>query len=252
MKTLLLCLFLLGAVILFWVSCKSSKKVLTETEIKALPLILEYSKSACFGRCPHFNLTVHKNGWMLFEGKRFTAYEGRTTDRLSKEELAQLIADCKNTNLFQYEAEYGMNIPDLPTTKIHYHEDNQDKAVRWKLRPPQELKDLDKKIFKIVTDRGWVTNGHKNTGRGQSVKPSTAIENELIVQFDKDVDIQAILNGYKAFDLKLKKTISKNSDMYLLEYDTEKIPPHKMMRKMKAQEGVLQVEFNKGGTIRTR
>ena len=230
-------------------SCKSNK-ALTLQEIARLPKIVEYSRSACYGQCPHFDLTIYKNGWMVFEGKRFTKQEGTATDRLTKEELSQLIADCKTADLWQYQSEYSMNIPDLPTVSIHFYEEGKDKGVKWKMRPPAALSALSNKLMDLVYVRNWVENtGKKDKG---IALPNGIIENELIVQFKNKIEPKQWAQKYERFGLKVRKPLSTLSHIYLLAYDTGKIAPDKMLATIKKDDKVATAEFNKRLETRNR
>ncbi len=231
-------------------SCKSSQKALSQQEIQDLPKVLEYARSACFGKCPHFDLSIHENGWMIFDGKRFTKQEGIAIDKLSKEELTQLIADCRAADLWKYQSEYGMNVSDLPTISIHFFEKEKDKKVKWKMRAPTALPTLSNKIMQLVYARDWVENTRKND-KGIAL-PEGVIENELIVQFKDKIEASQWAQKYERFGLKVKKSLSTLSHIYLLSYDTGKMPPDRMLAMIKKDEEVATAEFNKRMETRSR
>ncbi|MEM1121715.1 MAG: DUF6438 domain-containing protein, partial [Bacteroidota bacterium] len=177
-------LLLIGSFLLF-TDCKSTNKVLSSTQIAELPKVLEYSKTGCRGKCPVFDFTVYEGGHVIFNGKRYTKYEGQATDKLTKEEYATLQRNCQKANLWNKQAEYGMNVMDVPTTTIHFYEKNRDKEIQWRMRAPQDLPDLSNEIAALLVEKGWLVPAKKEMGIRL---PKGAISNEIIVQFKKETD----------------------------------------------------------------
>lgn len=233
--------------LIFLTSCKTTQKVLTQTQIEELPKVLEFSKTGCRGRCPIYDFTVYEDGWVIFNGKRFTKYEGQATDKLTKEEMTTLQANCEKANLWQKEAKYGMNIMDIPTTTIHFYEKNRDKEIKWRMRAPQELPDLGNEIIALLIKRDWIEVRKKAVG----VKlPNGAIGSEIIVQFKKETDIKRWCAGYDRYGMRLKRGISKKT--FLVQFDTGKMPPDKMLEIVRNNLEVATAEFNKRMETRSR
>jgi len=125
-------------------SCKSKKRAiaaqevveknLTEEEIRQLPKLLEYSKSPCYGFCPHFNMSVYEGGWTIFEGKRYTEKAGIAIMKLSKGQLDTMMMQCAQADIWSADKSYGMRIQDLPTTTVQLFQDGKDKSVQWRMR----------------------------------------------------------------------------------------------------------------------
>ncbi len=53
---------------------------------------ITYETGPCFGACPVYSVTVNSDGSGLFEGRRFTAVEGRRAFRISPAEFDRLLA----------------------------------------------------------------------------------------------------------------------------------------------------------------
>ncbi len=228
-------------------SCKTSNKVLSQAQIEELPKVLEYSKSGCRGKCPIFDFTVYEGGHIVFNGKAFTKYEGQATDKLTKEEYAALQANCKKADLWQKQAEYGMNIMDIPTTTLHFYEKDREKKIQWRMRAPQALPDLSNEIVQLLIDRGWIEELKKETGIRM---PSGAISNEIIVQFKEETEIKRWCKQYAQYDMQLKRGISKKT--FLVNFDTGKMPPDKMLEMVRNNVEVMTAEFNKRMKTRMR
>lgn len=238
--------------IFFISSCKSSKKTvvqeltkpLTQTEIQALPKVLEFSKSACRGYCPYFNLTVYQDGHLVFEGKRHTKMEGFATDKLTKEEFAQLQTHCATADLWNRQPAYGMNIMDIPTTTVHFYEGGKDKEVKWRMRAPEQLPTLSNQIMELIFARDWIERGDSNKERGVKMPPQ-AIDNEVIIKFKEKIDAAAWCKKYERYGLISKKALSPRTPIYLMSFDTAKMPPVEMLEIIQGDEKVATAEFNK-------
>lgn len=242
MKVTIVIALVLTASLIFFASCSTTQKVLNQTEIEALPKVLTFSKGGCKGRCPIFDLTVYENGWMVFDGKMWTQQEGKATGQLTKEEFAQLQKDCEAANVWNKEAEYGMNIMDAPTTTIHLFEKDRDKQIRWRIRAPEELPTLSGKIMQIIIDRGWIEGLKKDTS---ARLPTGAITDEIIVQFTEKLNAREWCSNYALYGLKVERTLSTMTPLYLLKFDAERTPPQKMLQIIQRSKKVASAEFNK-------
>lgn len=247
MKLITIIAIAIAASLVFLTSCKTTNKVLSQAQIEELSKVLEYSKTGCRGKCPIFDFTVYEGGHVVFNGKMFTKYEGQATDKLTKEEYASLQANCQKADLWQKQAEYGMNIMDIPTTTVHFYEKDRDKKIQWRMRAPQELPDLSNEIVQLLVDRGWIQELKKEVGVRM---PNGAISNELIVQFKEETEIKRWCKQYVQYDMKLKRGISKKT--YLVNFDTGKMSPDKMLEIVRNNVEVMSAEFNKRMQTRSR
>jgi len=257
----------LSLIVLLAFSCKSKQKAITQQEaiaqpivqkeltaaqIRDLPKILDYSKSPCYGMCPHFTMSVYEGGWTIFEGKQHTAKEGTSIIQLTAAQLSTLIQQCKTADLWSCEKSYGDRIMDLPTTTVHFFEGKRDKSVQWKMRHPEQLKTLDSQLMELVYAQAWVKKRTTAKDRSQQEVPEVIIDNELIVQIKDKMEATEWAAKYKEYDLQLKKPISRSANMHLFIFDTKLVDSEKMMEMILADKQVSRVEFNKRLQQRTR
>ena len=256
-------IILLGLSLLavFVFSCKSKEKALTqqnlqknltEEEIRQLPKLLSYSKSPCYGYCPHFDMTVYEGGWTIFEGKRYTATSGTAIFKMSEEQLDTMLQQCHQADIWSAEAAYGMRVQDLPTTTVHVYEKNRDKAVQWRMRHPDRLQQLDKQLMAFVTAQGWVTPRKISKNEAGDKRSEAIIDNELIVQLRDKLDGTNWVEKYAKYGMHLKKPISKLANMYLFIFDTESIGAEEMLEIVLKDENEARAEFNKRLQSRSR
>lgn len=187
---------------------------------------------------------------MVFDGRRFTKYEGKASDKLSKSEYEQLIANCQKANLWKHEEGYGMNIMDIPTTTVHFYEDNRDKKIQWRMRAPKELPTLSDEIMELIFQRDWVEDPREKVGQ---ILPQGTITNNIIVQLkEKNIDVQKWCGHFSAYEAKVKRTLSKSASIYLITFDTDKIEPQEMLDLIRANGQVKSASFDRQLESRNR
>jgi len=242
-------------------SCKSKEKAivqqitqkdLSEEEIRKLPKLLSYSKSPCYGLCPHFDMTVYEGGWTIFEGKRHTATKGIAIMKMEEEQLKTVLQQCNEADVWSADKAYGMRVQDLPTTTLHLYEKERDKAVKWRMRQPERLKKLDKQLMTFLTQQGWLAPIAKPKKEENTNRSETTIDNELIVQLRDKLEGEVWVEKYKKYGMHLKKPISKLANMYLFVFDTELVSSEEMLELILKDEKVARAEFNKQLQSRTR
>lgn len=67
---------------------------------------------------------------------------------------------------------------------------------------------------------------------------------ELLVQLDKASDLDRLLSDYKVFGIKTKKTISEHFHIYLLEFDDRTTSDTQLLRALKSEKSVLNIQNN--------
>jgi hypothetical protein len=125
-------------------------------------IVLE--RTACFGACPVYRLTVHRSRKVVFEGKAHVWEVGRQTGRVSKEGFSQLVAKIEEINFFSLKNRYdgknadgsGTTVTDLPTRKTSVTRGNVTKTVENYFRGPKGLKELEDLIDEVTKSIEWV------------------------------------------------------------------------------------------------
>jgi len=75
--------------------------------------------------------------------------------------------------------------------------------------------------------------------------PAGAILDEIIVQFAEKLDAKEWCTNYALYGLKVERTLSTLTPLYLLKFDAERTPPNKMLQIIKKSKKVASAEFNK-------
>lgn len=153
-------------------------------------LSLKMERSGCYGRCPIYDLNIQPDGKVIFDGKFWTKISGKAEDKLTENQLKQLIAEIEKANFFSLENAYNydsQNCPsiatDLPGVKLYIKLNSKEKTIdhylgcfendreeklqdnsgnvrvkeNWEPKVfPQELYNLENKIDEIVETKRWI------------------------------------------------------------------------------------------------
>ena len=132
--------------ILFFCSCFNLTK---QKELQSHKKIISLEKTACFGRCPVFNIVIYNNGECLYNGMKFVKKSGEYNLKINKQEINKILSQAKEIGFDNLKNEYSEKITDLPTTYIMIN----NKKIKDYYGAPTELKDLEKLIEKIILDK---------------------------------------------------------------------------------------------------
>jgi len=132
-------------------------------------LMITLERTACYGFCPVYKLTITADGAVVFEGRRFVKQEGATVKSvISREGLKQLMAEFDRVKFFSLEDDY-MDNPrvcaeketDNPSAFTSIRINGKSKTVRHYHgcsgpKVPRELTELENKIDEIVNTAQWL------------------------------------------------------------------------------------------------
>ena len=117
-------------------------------------------RTACYGTCPVYTLTIYGSGNVIYEGKDFVKTKGSVESTISEEKIGQLVSEFDKVDYFSLNDSYVERvITDAPSaitsimlgektkTIKHYHGD---------LNAPEELTELENRIDEIVNSAQWI------------------------------------------------------------------------------------------------
>lgn len=125
-------------------------------------------RTACFGTCPIYRVTITADGKVAYEGIRFVAAEGRREGQADPDKLAALIALVDSSRFMSLKAQYRAQVTDLPSQIVtitrngrsHRVEDYAGRAVGM----PEDVTRLEALIDEAAGDGAWV--GDRESFRG--------------------------------------------------------------------------------------
>jgi len=71
-------------------------------------------RTACFGSCPIYKLTIASDGTVTFDGERFTKVQGIATGRISPSDFRRLVAEFEKINYFSLPDSFSPGTPVCP------------------------------------------------------------------------------------------------------------------------------------------
>ena len=132
-------------------------------------LMITLERTACYGFCPVYKLTITADGAVVFNGRRFVKQEGATVKSvISREGLKQLMAEFDRVKFFSLEDDYmdnprvcAENWTDSPSAFTSIRIDGKSKTVRHYHgcrgpKVPKEITELENKIDEIVNTAQWL------------------------------------------------------------------------------------------------
>ena len=157
MKNCLFAATILVVVILIAAGCAGPQ---TPTPDNLEDVMITLERTACFGVCPVYTLTIHGDGRVVYEGMRFVRVEGTVTTTISEDEIKQLIAEFQKIDYFSLRDSYEeRNATDMPSTFTSLTVNGKTKTVRHyhgDFSAPEKLTGLEDRIDQIVNSDQWI------------------------------------------------------------------------------------------------
>lgn len=119
-------------------------------------VVITLKRTACFGTCPVYKLTVSGDGKVVYEGTSFVNVTGIQNSQISQEQIKELIDAFYAINYFALEDKYDASITDMPTTITSITIDGKTKKVVNYYDAPKKLVELENKIDEITNSKQWV------------------------------------------------------------------------------------------------
>lgn len=123
-------------------------------------VIITLERTACYGFCPIYTLTIHGDGTVIYEGEDYVETVGKAETVISKEKVEKLISEFDKVGYDSLKDTYTeRTITDAPsvitsitrngkTRKVeHYHGD---------FNAPEKLTELEDRIDEIVDSEQWI------------------------------------------------------------------------------------------------
>ncbi|MFT5723659.1 MAG: hypothetical protein ACI9JN_000776 [Bacteroidia bacterium] len=139
---------LLGLVIISSSACKSKTDALTEASIN-------FRRTACFGTCPIYDMTIAGSGLVTFKGERFTPKIGNFTKQLTGDETKALFDQLYGFDWTSFDDHYPTQVTDLPRTIVELNYKDIRKKVIVIGEHPAELDVVHNILSKLAESDGW-------------------------------------------------------------------------------------------------
>lgn len=92
-------------------------------------LVITLSRGPCFGTCPVYDVTIHGDGSVFYNGIRFVGTTGEKHGHISRGDVKSLYAQFKRADFFWLFDKYEGHITDLPYYRMSISYDGRRKEV---------------------------------------------------------------------------------------------------------------------------
>ncbi len=230
-------------------SCKSNKamKNIAKDEVK-----FSLKKSACFGKCPTYKLTINQGGYATFEGVANTNNLGIHGKQISEDQFKVLEEAFENSNFETYPTKFQSQIADLPSNTIGFHNGESYKEISGKEERPEQVMQLQFLLEKIADSGNW-TLLQSQKEIDHSKKPEVVnIYSEVIIEPVPGTLIRRWLESMDKYGVRLIKKIAPTLNLYLITYDDVTISAEEFLKVLKRDDRITSAEFNKKTSKRGR
>ncbi|MBZ0298736.1 MAG: DUF6438 domain-containing protein [Anaerolineae bacterium] len=91
---------------------------------------LTLERTACFGTCPMYTVTIYADGTVAYEGERFVEVTGTQTTMIDPAVVEKLVRIFDDAGYFSWEDEYTQqNVTDLPSVITSVTRDGETKRI---------------------------------------------------------------------------------------------------------------------------
>lgn len=132
-------------------------KLYEPTDIQNVVITLK--RSACFGICPTYNITIYGNGTVIYEGTTNVNMTGIQISNITEDNLRLLISEFKKIDYFSLnETEIANHVVyDAPMFTTSLTINGTTKTIKhYETAVPKQLTDLENKIDEIVNSSQWI------------------------------------------------------------------------------------------------
>jgi hypothetical protein len=132
-------------------------------------------RTACFGWCPIYKLTVYRDGVVEYDGEDFVKTKGKATGHLAPERLTELDQLFEQRGyLALHDAYTDYSVTDMPSVKTSYSVGGKTKQVQHYLgdsTAPKELGEIEEGIDRIVQVEQWIGTEQEREDLAQHRSP---------------------------------------------------------------------------------
>lgn len=119
-------------------------------------LVMEFSKTPCYGQCPVYNVKVYESGYAVWEGKNFTDRMGVYSTQIAASERQKFFAEAEAEGFFDFDKSYDNSmVQDLPSTSLMIQMDEERHRVTIRMAVPKDVKDYFEGAQEWFENQDW-------------------------------------------------------------------------------------------------
>jgi membrane dipeptidase len=116
----------------------------------APPLEITLERTACFGMCPVYKVTLRGDGTVVYEGREFVRLMGTRTWTVDPAAVAALAAEMQQAGYFDLQDSYDARVTDHPTIWTSLTAGGRTKRIKDYVSGPPKLKEIEAKIDQVA------------------------------------------------------------------------------------------------------
>ena len=132
-------------VLIFFLACNLKSIGTNNKKVNQDPLII-MQRTACYGTCPQYDISIYANGLIRYNGKAFVDRLSCFQAVLNSSIIIDITLYLESINFFQLDTAYISAITDIPSVITEVNFNNKTHKVVDRLNGPKELK----KIYSLI------------------------------------------------------------------------------------------------------
>ena len=126
-------------ILLLLYSCNIKQNSLSYSNaIKDTPF-LTMQRTACYGTCPQYTITIYNSGLFKYEGKMFVEKQGCFYTIIQNKDIASIKSKLLEIDFFSFEKEYNSPITDIPSVILTVNTKKGQHSVINRFNGPESL-----------------------------------------------------------------------------------------------------------------
>jgi len=123
-------------------------------------LRITLSRTGCYGKCPTYEVEIHGDGTVLYDGKFNVAAKGKYTAKISHASSVELVDFFRRANYFSLSDRYVSGVTDNPAYETSISFDGVSKSVLdyvgQSVGMPATVSDVEAAIDRLSGASKWV------------------------------------------------------------------------------------------------
>ncbi len=129
------------------------------------PIEITLERTACFGSCPVYTVTIAGDGSVSYEGRWYVGVTGKQGAHIDPAAVRALVHGFEAIDFFSLRDSYRSvenadgsvtEVTDLPTTFVSLRLGDRVKRVEDYFGGPKALRDLEDRIDEVAGTRKWI------------------------------------------------------------------------------------------------
>ncbi len=121
-------------------------------------LVASMKKTACYGKCPVFEVKFYSDGKATYHGKKFVDREGYYVAVIDDFRVSEIVRQANEVGFFKLDNTYpknGRTITDLPNTITMVNDGIQEKSITNNHEAPASLLDFEQYLEAQIDQLEW-------------------------------------------------------------------------------------------------